>query len=99
MAKIETYESVEDFARRGLKLDEHTIWLIGAKRKMINRIIKSRKQQGLSQKDLAEMLGTTQSVISRIENGLSKGFTLDYLTKVADALGMTTSLTVRKRAA
>ena len=99
MAEIETYKDVDDFARRGLKLDEHTIWLIDTKCRMIKHIIKSREKQGLSQKDLAEMVGTTQSVISRIENGLAKGVTIDYLAKVINALGMTTRLTVRKQAA
>ena len=99
MAEIETYESLDDFSREVLGLSEHEIWLSDARCRMIKHIIDSRKKQGLSQKDLAEMLGTTQSVVSRIENGLGKGITLDYLIRVVSVLGMTPRLTVRKQAA
>ena len=99
MVKLNTYKNVDDFAKKVLKLDEHEIWMSNTKCKMIKHIIKSRKEQGLTQKDLAEMLGTTQSVISRMENGPRKGITLDYLTKVISTLGMSPRLTVRKAVA
>ena len=45
-----------------------------------------REKAGLSQKDLALKLKTTQSVISRIENG-KQNISLDMLQKIANALG------------
>lgn len=50
------------------------------------QIAKEREKAGLSQKDLALKLKTTQSVISRIENG-KQNISLDMLQKIADALG------------
>ncbi len=50
------------------------------------QIAKEREKAGLSQKDLAAKLKTTQSVISRIENG-KQNISLDMLQKIANALG------------
>ncbi len=46
-----------------------------------------RTQAGLSQKALAERMGTTQSVISRLEEGGGANNRLDTLARVAAALG------------
>lgn len=50
------------------------------------QIANEREKAGFSQKDLALKLKTTQSVISRIENG-KQNISLDMLQKIADALG------------
>ncbi|QUH26134.1 helix-turn-helix domain-containing protein [Serpentinicella alkaliphila] len=49
-------------------------------------IIQLRLDQGLSQKDLAEKVGTKQSAISRLESG-EYNPSIEFLTKVAHALG------------
>lgn len=49
-------------------------------------IIKLRLEKGLSQKDLAEKVGTRQSAISRLENG-EYNPSIEFLNKVANALG------------
>ena len=46
-----------------------------------------RTQAGLSQNALAERMGTTQSVISRLEEGGGANNRLDTLARVAAALG------------
>jgi transcriptional regulator with XRE-family HTH domain len=46
-----------------------------------------RVQAGLSQRDLAHRMGTTPSVISRIEEGGGARNRLDTLARVATALG------------
>jgi transcriptional regulator with XRE-family HTH domain len=46
-----------------------------------------RAQAGLSQRALAERMGTTQSVISRLEEGRGANNRLDTLARVAAALG------------
>ena len=46
-----------------------------------------RTQTGLSQRALAERMGTTQSVISRLEEGGGANNRLDTLARVAAALG------------
>ena len=50
------------------------------------QIANEREKAGLSQKDLALKLKTTQSVISRIENG-KQNISLDMLQNIANALG------------
>jgi DNA-binding XRE family transcriptional regulator len=49
-------------------------------------IIRLRLEKGLTQKDLAEIVGTKQSAISRLESGSSNP-SLEFLCKVAHALG------------
>lgn len=49
-------------------------------------IIKLRIEQGLSQQELANRVGTKQSAISRLENG-EYNPSIDFLNKVAKALG------------
>ncbi len=45
-----------------------------------------RTQAGLSQKQLAEKIGTTQSVISRLEDADYNGHSIQMLERIADAL-------------
>jgi len=45
-----------------------------------------RKQAGLSQKQLADLVGTTQSVISRLEDADYNGHSLAMLRKIGAAL-------------
>lgn len=50
----------------------------------IQAIIDARVKRGMTQKELAEKMGTTQSAISRLEGG-SVSPTIDFLSKLADA--------------
>lgn len=45
-----------------------------------------RTQAGLSQKQLADLVGTTQSVISRLEDSDYNGHSLAMLTRIGKAL-------------
>jgi ribosome-binding protein aMBF1 (putative translation factor) len=49
-------------------------------------IYDARNSAGLSQQKLAEMIGTTQSVISRLEDADYEGHSLSMLSRVAQAL-------------
>lgn len=53
--------------------------------KIADQILLRRKELGLTQKELAKKAGTTQTVISRIEN-VSVKPSLESLIKIADAL-------------
>ena len=44
-------------------------------------------RRGLSQRELAQRMGTTQSVISRLEEGGGSSHRVDTLARVATALG------------
>ena len=46
-----------------------------------------RTEVGLSQRELAQRMGTTQSVISRLEDGGGSGNRVDTPARVATALG------------
>lgn len=50
------------------------------------QIYELRRQAKLSQKQLAELIGTTQSVISRLEDADYKGHSLEMLRRIAKAL-------------
>jgi len=54
----------------------------GQRLRIAYRILQLRKKQKLSQKELAQKLNTTQSVIARIEAG-QQNLTTDTLQKIA----------------
>ncbi len=49
------------------------------------KISRLREQRGLSQTELARLMGTSQQAISRIESGEYEGFSLKTLEKIAEA--------------
>lgn len=51
-----------------------------------NAILSARQQAGLTQKELAEKMEATQSVVARLEGG-SSNTTLKTLQRVAEATG------------
>jgi predicted transcriptional regulator len=53
---------------------------------IIEEIIAARQERHLTQKELAELAGTKQSNISRLESG-DYNPTLEFLNKIARALG------------
>jgi len=57
-----------------------------AEYEIIKGIIRARKEKNLTQKELAEMVGTKQSNISRLESG-SYNPSLELLKKIARAMG------------
>ena len=52
------------------------------------KIAELREKKGLSQQQLAKLMGTSQQAISRIESGEYEGFTLKTLEKIAGSTGM-----------
>jgi DNA-binding XRE family transcriptional regulator len=55
--------------------------------KLAMKIAKLRKKKGLSQQQMAKLMGTSQQAVSRIESGEYDGFTLRTLEKIAEATG------------
>lgn len=53
---------------------------------VISQIIEARKEQNMTQADLAKKVGTQRSNISRLESG-NYNPSLDFLIKVAHCLG------------
>jgi len=56
-----------------------------AKFKIIKEIIMTRREKNLTQKELAELIGTRQSNISRLESG-NYNPTIDFLQKIVSAM-------------
>ena len=54
----------------------------------IGAMIKARKSQNLTQKQLAELVGIDQGDISKLENGL-RNPTIQLLKRIADSMNMT----------
>ncbi len=59
-------------------------------------IARERGRRSLSQRELAELTGTTQSAVARLEGG-SRAPRLDTLLRVANALDCTLELELRPR--
>ena len=63
---------------------------------MIARLVEARLEKGISQAELARMIGTQRSNICRLESGVQNP-TLDMVLKIADALGKQVSFTLEER--
>ncbi len=74
----------EDFARRFERAGE--AWDVAL------QIAALREKQGLSQKELARKIHTSQQQISRLESPGYEGHSLSMLRRVANALGATVRL-------
>jgi transcriptional regulator with XRE-family HTH domain len=57
-------------------------WFFAA---VAEKVAERRQEQGLSQRELAEIVGTTQSAIARLERG-GRPPRIDTLLRIADAL-------------
>ena len=60
----------------------------------IEQIIKARKEQNITQSELAKRVGTQKSNISRLESG-NYNPSLDFLAKVAESLGKSLSVQIK----
>lgn len=66
------------------------------RQEIIARLVEARLAKGISQSELARMLGTQRSNICRLESG-AQNPSLDTILKIAAALGMTASLTLENK--
>jgi ribosome-binding protein aMBF1 (putative translation factor) len=58
----------------------------------------AREDAGMSQRDLAQKMGTSQAAIARLEAG-GVGATVTTLQRAAEALGLTLTVSLNKSAA
>ena len=68
-------------------------WFFAA---IADKVSSRRGEQGLSQRELAELVGTTQSAIARLERG-GRPPRIDTLLRIADALDCDLSVELRPR--
>jgi len=78
-----------DFAERFKKAGE--AWDVALK------LAAFRKEAGLSQKELARKVGTSQQQISRLESPSYEGHSLSMLRRVAEVLGATVHVDIQRR--
>lgn len=70
--------------------------LFYSRQKIISELISARLEKGLSQEQLAQLIGTQRSNICRIESG-NQNVSLDMLIKIAGALGKNINLSLEER--
>jgi DNA-binding XRE family transcriptional regulator len=88
MTKKTTTDAVE-IIRHKLAKDPKLALLVEQERQQLGlaeKIQNMRKEGGLSQKELAERIGTTQSAISRLERGDYARLSVSTLLKISLAL-------------
>jgi ribosome-binding protein aMBF1 (putative translation factor) len=86
--KKTTKDAVKVLHRRYIKGDKKRLESLRRQRENLDiaeQIYNLRTQAGLSQKELADLVGTTQSVISRLEDADYNGHSLAMLRKIASA--------------
>ncbi len=89
MAKGTTSNAVEILRNRYVKDDPERKASIEAERvnaEIARLIYTMRNEAGLTQGQLAKLVGTTQSVISRLEDSDYDGHSLSMLNRIAEAL-------------
>lgn len=67
---------------------------LGPRYEAIKQIIKARKEQHITQAELAKRVGTQKSNISRFESG-NYNPSLDFLIKIAESLGKEITITIK----
>lgn len=80
---------IKDDAERGASIQEERVHA-----EVARLVYDMRKYAGLTQKELAEILDTTQSVISRLEDADYDGHSLSMLHRVAEALKQKLTVTM-----
>jgi DNA-binding XRE family transcriptional regulator len=66
---------------------------------LAKEIIALRIRNKLTQKELAQQIGTSQPAIARIESGSYKNVSLSFLRRIADALGAVPEIHLKKKGA
>jgi len=92
-----TTDAVKILHDRFIKGDPKRLAAIQEKREkadIAQQIYDLRTQAGLTQIQLAKMIGTTQSVISRLEDADYTGHSLEILQRIAAALHCHVNVTI-----
>ena len=96
-AHRKTTDAVEILMRRYIGDDPEKLAALERERvnlEVARMVYDRRVEAGLSQKALAELVGTTQSVISRLEDADYEGHSLTMLQRIATALKLRLKVTM-----
>ena len=97
MRRPKTADAIELLHRRYVGGDAERAALLEEERvnaQVARTIRELREEAGLTQKELAELIGTTQSVISRLEDADYEGHSLSMLDRIARALNQRVRVSV-----
>lgn len=84
---------IDRIRERLAKIDPDQGWFFAA---IADQVASRRRELGLSQAELAELTGTTQSAIARLESG-GRPPRIDTLLRIANALDCELSVELRPR--
>ena len=84
---------LERLRERLAHVDHDEGWLFAA---IASQVAEQRQAHGLSQRELAELVGTTQSAIARLESG-GRPPRIDTLLRIAEALDCELVVELRPR--
>ena len=92
MTKVIIYDNLkEDYVMND---DKGSGKMESPRESVVRQLKEVRKGKGMSQQELAELVGTKKSNISRLESGRYNP-SLDFLIKVADGLGKQIQMKVK----
>ena len=86
-------DAFEKLRARLAHVDPDQGWFFG---QVAQQVAEQRKAHGLSQQELAELTGTTQSAIARLESG-GRPPRIDTLLRIAEALDCELLVELRRR--
>lgn len=97
MKKIKTIDS-ESLLKKQLKDDKfkREYESLEEEFEIAKEVINLRSDLNLTQKELADLAGTSQPAIARLESGNYKNVSLKFLRKVGKALGATPEIHFKK---
>ena len=93
MSQVDEKSALERLRRRIAHADQG--WFFA---RIADRVAEQRRARGLSQTDLADLVGTTQSAIARLESG-GRPPRIDTLLRIAEALDCDLAVELRPRPA
>jgi len=88
-----TPDAFERLRERLAHVDADQGWFFA---RIAEQVVEHRRARGLSQKELAELTGTTQSAIARLESG-GRPPRIDTLLRIAEALDCELIVELRPR--
>lgn len=97
-SKAERFKTSRAFGR-ALGLSDVEMELIRQKKRLIERLKAARTRKGLSQAEVAHLIGSKQPAIARMEAGLVSQVSMDFLLRAALVLGITVTIKSTKLAA
>ncbi len=96
--KVARYKTAKEFGA-SLGLSDLEMELIRQKKRLIEKLKVARMKKAVSQAKLAEMVGSKQPAIARMESGQVSEVSMDFLVKVALTLGVSISIRSTEEAA